>query len=298
MNLQGKEVITYLAGIYPQLYLVPGSEGEKKYPDIVLRGKEPEEKDLSHFITSSGDLLTREETPAGEVLTVTLAEREDFELFLQIVANRCKAVEIPKTQGSSILDGVINWTRIRAHEEEWRKQEQEKGNLSPDWDAEFKRFTSDKRNYSDALILLSVGPYSAVKGEAFGYENEEWLRLSGLIRRYHEGTHFICRRLYPEKIDPIWDELVADAAGILGAFGRYDQNLAEAFLGIDEKGYRGGRLENYVTDEDLQDLSRRSHRLLCEFSQLIESRNEKDPYQAAILLEEKKEELDPLLKKK
>ena len=35
----------------------------------------------------------------------------DDEKELRIMANRCEMVEIPKTQGASIIDGVINWER-------------------------------------------------------------------------------------------------------------------------------------------------------------------------------------------
>ena len=69
------------------------------------------------------------------------------------------------------------------------------------------------------------------------------------IRKYHECTHFVCRRLYREKKDPVWDELVADAVGLYAAFGKYDISLAELFLGIKDGRYTGGRLENYLDKE-------------------------------------------------
>lgn len=55
---------------------------------------------------------------------------------------------------------MINRAKIKAHKEEFFKAEAEKGSLRPDWSTEFKRFTSDKRNYQDAVIVLSVGPHS------------------------------------------------------------------------------------------------------------------------------------------
>ena len=67
--------------------------------------------------------------------------------------------------------------------------------------------------------MLSWGPYSGVSAEAAGCSEEEWLALSDTIRRYHELTHVICRRLYPEDVDPVRDELIADAVGLYAAYG-------------------------------------------------------------------------------
>ncbi|MBO5620718.1 MAG: hypothetical protein J5959_03720, partial [Butyrivibrio sp.] len=109
----------------------------------------------------------------------------------------------------------------------------------------FKRFTSDKKNYVDKIIILSRGPYSGISAAIVGEDEERWLELSQVIRKSHEITHFICRTLYPEDIDPIRDEVIADAIGIYAAYGRYDDKMAKTFLGIDGGRYVGGRLENY-----------------------------------------------------
>ncbi len=300
-RITGKQVIEELAEIYNQLYLVPGEEGAKElYKEIVQGGAEPPEKSLSHFKRSDRDSCVTVTTPAGSVRVVTLYEREDFELFLQIVAHRCEKKEIPKTQGASILDGVINWRRIEARQEAFFKEEAEKGVTDPDWGAEFKSFTSDKRNYLDALILLSVGPYSAISAERAGFTEEEWLRLSNDIRKFHECTHFVCRRLYREKIEPIWDELAADAVGLYAAFGKYDIRLAELFLGIEEGRYVGGRLENYLDkavdteearEESLRKLALKTQRVLPRLKALIDGSAGADIYDMIILLEEQQEKI-------
>jgi len=79
---------------------------------------------------------------------------------------------------------------------------------------------------------------------------EEWLDYSDTIRRFHELTHIICRRLYPDKIDAVRDELVADAIGLYAAYGKYEPRKAELFLGLDQNKYTGGRLENYTDDPE------------------------------------------------
>ena len=114
--------------------------------------------------------------------------------------------------------------------------------------AEFRRFTSVRKNYLDMLVVLSRGPYSGVSAEAAGCSEEEWLALSDTIRRYHELTHVICRRLYPDDIDVVRDELIADAVGLYAAYGYFDPEKEKLFLGIRDGQYIGGRLENYTDD--------------------------------------------------
>ena len=275
-------VLKPLAEIYPQLYLTPGEEGTALYRQVVGRGEDPPKYSLDHFRGSSLDSVTTEATPAGEVQIVTLGDRQDFELFLQIMGNRCIPEKIPATQGASILDGVINWQKIRKHEAEYLTAGGDLASL-PD---EFKRFTADPRNFKDALIVLSTGPYSAVRAEDIGMEEEAWFTASYRIRKAHECTHFICRRLFPEKINAIWDELAADAVGLYAAFGRYDLALAERFLGVSADGYTGGRLENYAKGEDLNELARKVHRTLKHLEKVIRNEGETDPYTLAIRLED------------
>ena len=285
--LRGAEVLSSLARTYPQLYLTPGPEGAEAYKRIVLQGQDASTRSLAHFRTHPEDSLVWEETPAGAVPVITLTQREDFELFLRLMAHRCAPVPIPRTQGASTLEGVVNWTRIRAHKEEYLRA----NGPEADWEREFERFTADKANYTDALIVLSVGPYSAVSAEKAGLPECEWLSASHTIRKTHECTHFLCRRLFPDLKDPVWDELVADAAGLSAAFGRFDPALEELFLGIDGTVYTGGRLENYVEGEDrrqerLDALARRIHALLPHMAAVVDGCRGKGIYEPAIRLEE------------
>ena len=287
-TITGREVIPALAERYSKLYLSPYSEKlSEEYQAVALCGMPPEDRSLSHFYGSGEDELVYETTPAGEVLTVKLADRRDFEMLLNIMTNKCVIKEIPATQGASILDGVINWNKIHARKREFINEEKAKGVSEPDWDSEFARFTSDRNNFKEVLIVLSVGPYSAIPAEKLGMEESEWIRLSHTIRKYHECTHFICRRLYKDKINAIWDELVADAVGIYAALGRFDIHMEEIFLGIEDGRYAGGRLENYVKDKDsIDELASEAHETLVSFEELIENAGKTGPYDIAILLEE------------
>lgn len=296
-RLTGRAVLPALAEIYNKLYLSPYMDDLKEeYEAVALCGKEPKVKSLSHFHADDADEMIYEDTPAGEVLAVTLSNREDFEMFINIMLNKCVVKEIPKTQGAAILDGVINWNKIHAHKKEFILSELAKGINDPDWNSEFKRFTSDKKNFKDAVIILSRGPYSAVSAADIGVTDDEWLQLSHTIRRYHECTHFICRRLYPDKIDAIWDELTADAVGIYAALGRYDISMAETFLGIKDGRYTGGRLENYVDDvSNAEEIAAKVHNVLGQFDMLLAGMKTPDPYEVAIFLEEKYDELSVYL---
>lgn len=291
-TVRGKAVLPYLSELYPQLFLVPGDEGAQEYKNVVTKGQTPTHQTLEHFRTSENDVCSCEQTPAGAVRVVTLHERADFETFLRIMANRCTLCEIPRTQGASFLNGVISWGRIRAHQAAWLEAERSRGMSSPDWGAEFQRFTADKGNYLDSLVVLSVGPYSGVDGAVFGLEADEWLRFSHDIRKYHECTHFICRRLFPDQKDPIWDELIADAVGIYAAVGRYDLQMAETFLGVDAQGYHGGRLENYIAGgEDIDAQAARVYAALHKLDAAIRASAGVEPYALAVLLEEQKSTL-------
>lgn len=249
---KGSEVLENLAAIYEQLYLAPGEEGSRLYPGIARGGQHAPDKSLAHFHGTEADSCGYVSTPAGEVRVVTLHDHADFETFLQIMAEGCRKTAIPPTQGAAILDGVINHQKIERHKEQFYRAALEAGEPEPTWlawDIEKARFIQNKANYTDALIVLSTGPYSAVSAKRAGFVESDWLALSHTIREYHECTHFVCRRFYPDKIDAIWDELVADAMGILAALGRYDMRLAKLVLGIENDEYIGGRLENYVPAE-------------------------------------------------
>ena len=286
--LFGAEALRSLARVYPQLHLTPGAPGaEEAYKSIVTQGESAPAVPAEPFAGSADDRLEYEHTPAGTVPVLTLGRREDFERFLQIMAHRCVPVPIPPTQGAAILDGVINWTKIRAHKEAFFRG----GGTDEGWAEEFPRFTAVKENFKDALIVLSTGPYSALRAEEAGFPEEEWLAVSHRIRKAHECTHFLCRRLFPDKKDAVWDEIVADAVGITAALGRYDAALAARFLGVGENGYSGGRLENYVDgeqdrEERLEALSGRVWEVIRRFEAVTAGRPWPDPYALAIRLEE------------
>lgn len=290
-------VIVNLAITYPQLYLDPDKADIEEYKSCILRGHAPAACSLSHFVMDEKDSLDNIDTPAGTARVITLYNRHDFEVFVRcmMAAKDGPKAQVPATMGASTII-AFNWPKINAHKEAFFKKQQASGVLFPDWSAEFKRFTSVRENYQDMLIVLSCGPYSDVSVERVnelmtvaGHETlseDEWKIASGSIRKYHELTHFVCRKLYPDKIDEIWDELVADAVGLFGAFGEYSKELEELFLGITDRRYTGGRLENYTTDGvDLNKLADAIDIVLNVFETMIASAKSTDFFDIMITLE-------------
>ena len=288
----GRETIPGLAEIFEQIYIPPGPEGEKLYESVAVEGGSPPSRDLSHFIGSEKDSSVFMDTPAGKVRVVTLAERADFVTMLQTLGEKCAAVPVPQTQGAVILDGLINHKKINAFREKFYADHPEADDQQ--WLSAFEQFRKDRENYREAFILLSVGPYSAVPACALGLSRDRWLALSLIIRKYHECTHFLCRRLFPGRASAVWDELVADTVGVFAAFGKFEIYVAETGLGIQDGVYRGGRLENYVGDlspERMNALAGAIHDLFLEFERMAERFSAGEIFQLAVALENRQQEL-------
>lgn len=287
-----KTTLSMLAKRFPQLYIKPeeGASQSELYRSIIRKGYRYEGS-LSHFIGSSQDSLTLEQTPVGEVTVVFLAKRADFECFYRIIACRCEPVEVPVTMGASYISGINDWSKIHAHMTAYQE------NGGEDYKGEFARFTAVPSNYKETLVLLSDGAYSAVSAEHTPYDGETWLRLSREIRKYHELTHFICRRLCPEKKYPIWDELLADCMGLVFATGEYSIPLAQRFLGIENGVYIGGRLENYTDGTPSDEMVRRVVTAIDALSRccIAERTGGKERYALMESLEHQAEEICPKL---
>lgn len=158
-------------------------------------GEPPESE--PDFSFSAGDRLETVATPAGKVDVLSLCDRADFEHCIRALAHRCENGDVPSTMGVSIISGLINWEKIRKHKEEYV------AGGGDDWSGEFERFTSDRKNYRDTIIVLSQGYYSALLPAEAGFPGKEWLELSYTIRKYHELAHFVSQRLYPENKDAL-----------------------------------------------------------------------------------------------
>lgn len=215
-----------LVNTYPQIS-IPIKEGISKteeYRNIVLRG-EKSPYPITFFLDNRDSFETFK-TKMGEVNIITMYKRDDFVHMIRCLGGKCEPIEIPDSTGAMAIFGLNNWDKVR----------------------------QGLDDYKDSIIILSSGNYSNVTSEdvkkvtdgEIDLSKEEWIEKSIIIRKYHELTHFVMRKEYPNDIKAIRDELIADMVGLIKAFGFYDSRLAKLFLGIESKDYRkGGRLENY-----------------------------------------------------
>ena len=274
-----KRDIDMLAQRYPQLLLPirAGIRQTEEYQNAVLAGELPDAEPA--FLCPDEITLSAVDTPTGRAEILYLGNREDFVHAYRALGYRCEPAEIPDSVGAAAIRGLINWEKIHAHRDAYLAAGGE------DWDEEFQRFTADKNNYLDSLILLSGGDYSNVPASSVGLSAGEWKEKSLAIRKYHELTHFVCRGLYPEDIDALRDEVIADSIGLLAAFERTDKTLARRFLGTEGGVFReGGRLSHYVKADELDAAVARVNSMIDDYAARIEkARTETDDVFAVLL---------------
>ena len=260
-----REDIVKLSRRYPQLLLPirAGMRETEEYKNAVLCGLPLEAE--PDFRCPEEIELSAAETPAGRAEILYLGDRADFLHAYQALAYRCEPTPIPDAVGAVTLNGLINWEKINRHHDDYIAAGGE------DWDAEFSRFTEDAKNYRDGIILLSGGDYSNLPAAEAGLDAAAWKKASYTIRKYHELTHFVCRRLWPENIDEVRDEVLADSMGLIAAFGDYDTALARRFLGVEGASFReGGRLSHYVKEpEAMPEAVRRVNALIDDYAARI-----------------------------
>lgn len=286
------EIFNSILNKYPQIGL-PIKEGTKdteEYKNAVLRGLKIK-KVANDFSDSKLDSLEISNTPAGDVNILYINNRKDFEIAIQKLAHKCEPTNIPASMGASTISGLINWEKIHNHEKEYKKSGE------PFWDLEFHLFTQDAANYKDSLIILSGGNYSAVGVDNINKQLEEeealterkWKKASIIIRKYHELTHFVCQKLYPEHKNAIRDEIIADAMGIIAAFGNYKPKVARLFLGLEGRKYReGGRLQNYYFDNDPQEVQKTARELIRKLATYLKNKPLDNIYDTIKLVEDNK----------
>ena len=244
----GRGAIEALAERFPQLYIAPATDALDAYRAASGRGTVPEGANLDHFLTSAEDELREVDTPAGPVEVVFLKQRADFETFLQIIGHKAQPDPISPTVGAITYRGIADWGAVR------RAYADYIASGGDDWPAEFARLAKQPGAFRVELVVISEGSYSNIPATETPFGEEEWIRISREIRLHHECAHVVCRRTIPENIAPVWDEVTADVVGLLCATGSYDAQLAARFLGVTKEGFCGGRLTEYLDDEQKQRL--------------------------------------------
>ena len=284
---KGKGTIQSLARRFPQLYVAPAEGATEAHRAAAGRGIAPQGADLSHFAGSEGDELREVDTPAGPVEVLFLKKRADFETFLQVVGHRAEPVPIARAVGAITYRGLADWGKVASACEEYLSAG------GTDWPTEFARLAHVPGAFRTELVVISEGPYSNVPASETPYDKDTWLRVSREVRLHHECAHVVCRRLRPDDILPVWDEVTADVCGLLCACGAYDASLACRFLGVSKTGYDGGRLAEYLDEGQLaaiDGVAAEVHDVVLRLEEMASARDAaRDPF--GFLLDLKQEPL-------
>jgi hypothetical protein len=175
--------------------------------------------------------LVIHESIAGRIPVIVPATRSDFETLVRAFTERNEPKAVPASMGACMVVGLNNWKRVEAYRDEWKRSMGDEG-TDEAWAVEFKSFAAQKPLYQDRFIILSRGPYSAIRHEFVGIAEDAWLRQSLDIRREHECVHYLTYRLAGMIRSNVLDELLADFAGLVAGTGRYDPRLALRCLGV------------------------------------------------------------------
>ena len=229
-----------------------GISQTEEYRAVTRRGTSPADLGLA-----DGIRLHRPErctvsihpTWAGAIPVVQTGSREDFEILVRAFTARNEPVAVPASQGACIVTGYNNWDRVRRLRDRWTLEH-------PDRPFSLGDLADCKDQYQDRFLLLSDGWYSGVSPGRLGLPVPEWHPLSLIIRREHECAHYWTFRVRSSMRNRIFDEVIADYAGIFAACGRFRGDWLLAFLGVDREGVvPGGRLRNYRGTPPLSDAS-------------------------------------------
>lgn len=233
-----------------QFPIQKGMSQEKVYIDATRRGKPVAKEWLSHREPVGNITFYLQSTPVGRVPIIEAEAEEDFLWFLQALAYKNEPKDIPASMGAVMLSGYNNWGRIWLEKKRYLSRDP-----TGDWNEYFTKLQKCPRSYQDTLLLLSHRPYSGVPAQMFSLSDQEWLAVSLVIRREHELTHYMTRKMYGSAQNNIHDEIIADFMGITAAFGTYRPEYFLSFMGLENyPAYRlGGRLENYLSRSLLSD---------------------------------------------
>jgi hypothetical protein len=194
-------------------------------------------------------------SPAGRIPLLISRCRDDFESLVRALTRRNEPWPVPRAMGAQMVAGYNNWARLAELRHAWEATPPAQ-RATPTWSAEMERLRPQRDLYQDRFILLSDGPYSGVPAAALGLDDEaRWRELSLAIRREHECSHYLTRRLFGALRSNLLDELIADYVGVAAAAGRLHAGWLLRFLGLEDapRYRRSGRLEIYRGDPPLSD---------------------------------------------
>lgn len=221
--------------------IAPGISESAAYREATRKGRSPDEiPEATGLVLHAPEraFICIHPTAAGRIPLLMVGHRDDFVALVRALSKRNEPAEVPGSMGACMVAGYNNWHRVRmlqtAGVQDWMER---------------------KEQYQDRFIILSDGPYSGVSAASMGLDEEEWRRLSLIIRREHECTHYFTRRVFSSMRNHLLDELIADYCGIHAALGTFRADWFLRFVGLENfPEYRAGaRLENYRGEPPLSD---------------------------------------------
>lgn len=259
---QGYLAEAQVAGVFPTLQrhivqfrfpICAGVSQTDAYRRATLGGKSPEgfaEASGLSLACPDGLQLFLYSSPAGRLPVLVAPERTDFVSLVQALCYRNEPHPIPASMGAVFIKGLNNWDRIRRLS---------KGlNLLSRVD-----LAGQREQYQDSLIVLSEIPYSNISAREMDLSEIDWLRQSRKIRLAHEGAHYFTWRHFGRMHANMYDELIADYAGIWAVQAHFRADWFLRFIGLENHPelQKEGRLRNYLGSPSLSRAAR--HCLQC-----------------------------------
>jgi hypothetical protein len=219
-----------------EIYKNATLRGKKEFPLEGIQLNNPEQLDLTIY---NSQLV-------GKVPVLMVPNPEDFKTIIRAICYKNEPQPMSDSMGAIFINGVNNWNRIEELKEYWETK-------SPfeNWGSIFKKHVlPNPKLYKDKLIILSTKPYSGVKAKTVNIPENKWSDLSVSIRKEHECAHVFTLNNYNSISKNIYDELIADYAGIVSTLQKFDKNWMLNFLGLENypKYREGGRFQNYLSD--------------------------------------------------
>jgi len=226
-----------------------GISETEEYRNVTLKG-EPCRSNVKLLSYPDAVKLDIYESEAGKIPVIFTDNRDDFITLVQALAHKNEPFIIPASMGACMVKGFNNWDRINRYRTVWEAE-----NIGKNWADYFEEFQTHRELYQDRFIILSDNGYSGVDAASFNLSEKKWKELSLIIRREHECTHYLTQRVFGSARNNMFDELIADYAGIVKAIGKFDAKWFLKFTGLENfPEYRqGGRMDNYKGKPPLSD---------------------------------------------
>lgn len=236
-DLQFQSLLTVL----PQLLIKPhnGASHSEIYKNLVLLGKEDIQVDQDKQLRlkdPQGFSVRLANHPCGSMPVIEITEKEDFLNVVRCLVYRCELTQIQPSVHAQAVAGLIHWGLIRKLNFQERAQ----------------------------LIILHRSPYSSLPASIIPGEptTEQWLNISQVWRLEHELTHIATKCLVGEMRLNLFDELVADALGMLNSLGLFSAEIFRLGLGlnVDATSNQNSRVHTYI-----KGLNKKESTDACEF---------------------------------